>query len=92
MLFKILTGHVFHDILSAFPDLNEIVNKYNFILFFGCACGMRKFPGQGSNLHHSSDLSYHSDIRPLTPEPAGNSLQWILNLLLLFWLLSKYVL
>jgi len=28
-----------------------------FFCFFGCACGMWKFPGQGLNPSHSSDLS-----------------------------------
>ena len=30
------------------------------------ACGTWKFPSQGSNLHHSSDLSHCSDTRSLT--------------------------
>ena len=29
--------------------------------FFGCIHSMWMFPGQGSNLHHSSKKSYHSD-------------------------------
>ena len=29
--------------------------------FFGHTCPLRKFPGQGSNPHHSSDLSHCSD-------------------------------
>jgi len=29
--------------------------------FLGHVCGMWKFPGQGLNLCHSSDLSYSSD-------------------------------
>ena len=29
--------------------------------FFGLITGMGKFPGQGSNSHHSSDLSCCSD-------------------------------
>lgn len=32
----------------------QIVPKILF--FFGCACGVCKFPGQGLNLCHSSDL------------------------------------
>ena len=32
-----------------------------FILFFGCSHGTWKFLGQGSNPHHSSDLSCYSD-------------------------------
>ena len=36
-------------------------------LFFGCANNMQKFPGQGMNLSHSSDLSHHNDnARSLT--------------------------
>ena len=36
-------------------------------VFFGCTCNMRKFPGQGLNPCHSSDLSHCSDNdRPLT--------------------------
>ena len=35
---------------------------------------MRKFPHQGWNLSHSSDLSHNSDdARPLTTRPPGNS-------------------
>ena len=38
-----------------------------FIYFFGCACGVWKFLGQGSNLCHSSNLSHCSDnARSLT--------------------------
>ena len=36
-------------------------------LCFGCAHGTQGFPGQGWNLHHSSDSSYGSDnTRSLT--------------------------
>ena len=31
-----------------------------FFSFFGCSQGMWKFPGQGLNPHHSSDLSHSS--------------------------------
>ena len=46
-----------------------LVNIYFF--FFGCTCSMQKFPGQGSNLCHSSDSSHCSDnarslINPLS--------------------------
>ena len=36
---------------------------FSFPLFFsfGCTHGMWKFPGQGSNQHHSSNLSHSSD-------------------------------
>ena len=41
---------------------------------FGHIHGMQKFPGQGSNPHHSSDLSHRSDdVRSLTARPPGNS-------------------
>ena len=32
-----------------------------FFFFFDYTHDMRKFPGQGSNLHNSSDLSHSSD-------------------------------
>ena len=32
-----------------------------FVFFFAPPIGIRKFPGQGSNLCHSSDLSQSSD-------------------------------
>ena len=32
------------------------------LIFSGCAHGMWKFLGQGSHLHHSSDLNYCSDL------------------------------
>ena len=36
-------------------------------IFFGCAHGMRKFQGQGSNPRHSSNTSYSNDnTRSLT--------------------------
>ena len=38
--------------------------------FFGHAHGLQKFPGQGSNPHHSSD-----NARSLTTRPPGNSHQ-----------------
>ena len=34
---------------------------YLFIYLFGCTQGMWMFPGQGSNMHHSSDPSHSSD-------------------------------
>ena len=37
-----------------------IFSSSSFSFFFGCAWGMWKFWGQGSNLHHSSNQS-HSD-------------------------------
>ena len=51
--------------------------------FFGCARGMKKFPGQGWNLSHSSDLNHsRDDAGPLTTRPLGksyNSLTWFLG-------------
>ena len=42
--------------------------------FFGHALGMQKFPGQGSNPHHSSDPNYSNDnAGSSTAKPAGNS-------------------
>ena len=51
-------------------------------LFFGHTCDMGKFPGQGSNLNHSRDLSHNSDNTGSLPAgPPGNSpfshLTWI---------------
>ena len=43
---------------------------YFFILFFGHACGMQKFPNQGLNPSHLSE-----NTESLTPRPPGNSLQ-----------------
>ena len=42
--------------------------NYIFWIFGGCALGMKKFLGQGSNLCHSSD-----NARSLTARPLGNS-------------------
>ena len=42
--------------------------SFFFFFFFGSTHGMWKFPGQASNLHHSSDLSRCSDhTGSLTP-------------------------
>ena len=38
------------------------------IIFFGCAHGLWKFPGQGENVSNSSD-----NTQPLTARPPGNS-------------------
>ena len=49
-------------------------NLAPFLFFFGQACVMLKFPGQGSNLHHSSD-----NTRSITTRQPGNSeIVWIL--------------
>ena len=38
-----------------------------FVFIFGCALSIQKFPGQGSNLSHSSDHT-----KSLTAGPPGN--------------------
>ena len=46
--------------------------QFKFQVFFGHACVTQKFPGWGSNLHHSSDSSHSSDNgRSLTTRPPG---------------------
>ena len=56
-----------HCFCLYFPDLTELLpgcylGKYFlFLLLFGRTCGMWKFPGQGSNLYHSSNQSRSSD-------------------------------
>ena len=58
---------------------NEKDTDFFFFFFFGGAPSMQKFPGQGSNPCHSSDLSHSSDtIRPLTARPPWNSTTLIL--------------
>ena len=37
---------------------------YLFLIFFGCARGMRNFPGRGLNLSHSSDSAESLTARP----------------------------
>ena len=50
-------------------------------LFFGCTHSMQKFPGQGSDSCHSSNLSHGSNnARSLTAKPLGNSWKSINNL------------
>ena len=42
--------------------VEQLKKKYApFLFFFGCACGMKKFPGKGSNIDHSSNPSHCSD-------------------------------
>ena len=49
------------------------VYLFFFFLFFSFALGL-KFPSQGLNPHHSSDMSYSSDnIRSLTTRPPRDS-------------------
>ena len=44
------------------------------LLLSGCEHGLQKFPGQGSNPHHSCYQSHSSDhARSLITEPPGNS-------------------
>ena len=44
------------------------------LFVFGCILGMRKFQGQGSNLHHSSDPCHSNyNARSLPAKPLGNS-------------------
>ena len=51
----------------------KFFNCLHFKIFWR-AYGMWKFPGQGSNLHHHSNLSHCSDsARSLTAAPQGNS-------------------
>ena len=73
-------GNSFQSILHFFRQsyrmcVIEPVEKRMFIgafqfegfLFFGCAHGMWKFPGQGSNLYHTCNHSYSSNnTRSLT--------------------------
>ena len=43
------------------------VRTSQYLFFFGLALGVVKFPGQGLNLHHRSDLSHCSvNARSLT--------------------------
>ena len=43
------------------------IKHFDFLMFFGRTCGVWKFPGQGSNPGHSSDLIHFIDnIRSLT--------------------------
>ena len=41
--------------------LELIIEWFKWEFFFGCACDMGKFQGQGSNLHQSSDQNHSSD-------------------------------
>ena len=58
---RINCTRVFQELLPVL-QLSTSVCLFVFIFcFFGQACGMQKFPVQGSNLHHSSDPSHSSD-------------------------------
>ena len=50
--------------------------------FFGCTLGVWKFPGQGSNLSHSSHLSQCSgdNAESLTTRPPRNHTTWCFNI------------
>ena len=47
------------------------VTRFSHLTFSppSCACGMQKFPGPGSNLHHSCNQSHNSDN-------AGSLIHW----------------
>jgi len=45
-----------------------VLSLFLFLFVFGHTCGTQNFPGQGLNLHHSSD-----NARSLTARPPGNS-------------------
>ena len=59
--------------IPSFGNINAMLLPHS--SFFGCTYGMWKFPGQGSNLRHSSN-----NAGSLTARPPGNS-----------WLISKIV-
>ena len=50
-------------IVLNFLTWRFIIRMFVFVwgLFFDHSCSMCKFPGQGSNMSHSSDLSHNSD-------------------------------
>ena len=62
--------------LKEQPGLYFKIYIYNFF-FFGCTCGMWKFPGQGSNLHHSSHPNRCSDNNGSLTYCAGEFLSGI---------------
>ena len=41
--------------VNASRSMGFSIGGFFFLFLFGHACGMRKFPGQGLNLRHSSD-------------------------------------
>ena len=51
-----------------------------FFFFFGHACSMWKFQGQGSNLHHNSD-----NTESLTARPPGKSFCPLFHLVVCFF-------
>ena len=55
---------------------------YWYFFFFGHDHSMYEFPGEGSNMSHSSDLSHGNDnARSLTTRPPGNSPGDVLELI-----------
>ena len=55
------------EIIPILSKLRKQRKRNYFFFLFGCTCGMWKFPGQGSNPRHSSDLGQYSDnTRSLT--------------------------
>ena len=57
---------VFERIFVLLQILFFFFKYIHFFCFCFCGtCGMQKFQGQGSNLHHSSDLSHSSDKRQI---------------------------
>ena len=68
-VFDVLIGHlyIFLGVITVYSDPFPISKLSCLLFFFGHACGMWEFLGQGLNLHHSSDLSFCSDnAEPLT--------------------------
>lgn len=60
--------------LVRIPGVFFFVGWFCFVLLFSCTRGMRKFPGQGSNLCHSSNSSHSVDnVGLLITRPSGNS-------------------
>lgn len=57
---------------TSVPEQNWTVCSI-LLLFFGHNLRMQKFPGQGRDPHHSSDLSSYGDTRSLTARSLGNS-------------------
>ena len=84
--------HLFYGVISAIAEMDQFLTplalsfqlyakKLNFYLIFcGHAHGMWKFPGQGLNLYHSSDLSHCGDnAGSLTTTPPGKSPDILFN-------------
>ena len=63
--------------------VGTLVILFIYLFIFGCTCGMWKFPGQGSNPYHNSDLSHSSDnARSLTCCATG---EFLVVWFLIFW-------